>query len=197
MIVIGDDEIEKLTLEEKLTIQFEMKELGKLKYFIGIEVTNFKQELLKEREKLRCKISRVPIEQNHKIGCEESSTIEKSQYHILVGKLIYLSSTRPNISYVICVANQFMHNPNERHLQAILYVFGRKYSNIEEQEAKCVDWFSVEMKIIFYDLKVKYEGLMKLFYDNNSAISIVHNPVQHMFLEFSSGRCFHQRAPCS
>ncbi|RDY05233.1 Copia protein, partial [Mucuna pruriens] len=35
------------------------------------------------------------------------------------------------------------------------------------------------MKIILDDLKVKYEGLIKLFCDNNSAISIVHNPVQH------------------
>ncbi|RDX73937.1 Copia protein, partial [Mucuna pruriens] len=35
------------------------------------------------------------------------------------------------------------------------------------------------MKIILYDLKVKYEGPIKLFYDNISVISIVHNPVQH------------------
>ncbi|RDX95983.1 hypothetical protein CR513_21415, partial [Mucuna pruriens] len=35
------------------------------------------------------------------------------------------------------------------------------------------------MKIILDDLKVKYEGPMKLFCDNNLAISIVHNPVQH------------------
>ncbi|RDY03581.1 Dicer-like protein 4, partial [Mucuna pruriens] len=35
------------------------------------------------------------------------------------------------------------------------------------------------MKIILDDLKVKYEGLMKLFCNNNSTISIVHNPIQH------------------
>ncbi|RDX97510.1 Copia protein, partial [Mucuna pruriens] len=35
------------------------------------------------------------------------------------------------------------------------------------------------MKIILDDLKVKYEGPIKLFCDNNSAISIAHNPVQH------------------
>ncbi|RDX65647.1 Copia protein, partial [Mucuna pruriens] len=33
--------------------------------------------------------------------------------------------------------------------------------------------------IILDNLKVKYEGHIKLFYDNNSAISIMHNPVQH------------------
>ena len=36
MIITGDDEIKKQTLKERLTAQFEMKDLGKLKYFLGI-----------------------------------------------------------------------------------------------------------------------------------------------------------------
>ncbi|RDY02430.1 hypothetical protein CR513_14110, partial [Mucuna pruriens] len=81
--------IEKLTLKEKLATQFEMKELGKLKYFLEIEVAYSKQDifisqikyvldLLKEIGKLGYKTLGVPIEQNHRIGCEESPTIEKS-----------------------------------------------------------------------------------------------------------------------
>ncbi|RDX99177.1 putative mitochondrial protein, partial [Mucuna pruriens] len=130
MIVIGDDEIEKLTLKEKLATQFEMKELGKLKYFLGIEVAYSKQgifisqrkyvlDILKQTGKLGCKTSGVPIEQNHRIGSEESSIIEKSQYQRLVGKLIYLSHTRPDIAYAVNVVSQFMHDPRERHLQAV------------------------------------------------------------------------------
>ncbi|RDX69466.1 putative mitochondrial protein, partial [Mucuna pruriens] len=82
-----------------------MKELGKLKYFLGIGVAYFKQgmfisqrkyvlDFLKETGKLGCKTSRVAIEQNHRIGSEESPIIEKSQYQRLVGKLISLSHTR-------------------------------------------------------------------------------------------------------
>ncbi|RDX70413.1 putative mitochondrial protein, partial [Mucuna pruriens] len=107
-----------------------MKELGKLKYFLGIEAAYSKQgifisqrkyvlDLFKETRKLGCKISRVPIEQNHRIGCEESPIIEKSQYQRLVGKLIFLSHTRPNIAYVVSVVSQFIHDPRERHLQAV------------------------------------------------------------------------------
>ncbi|RDX79880.1 hypothetical protein CR513_39648, partial [Mucuna pruriens] len=93
MIVICDDEIEKLTLKEKLTIQFKMKELGKLKYFLRIEVAYSKQgififqrkyvlDLLKETRKLGCKTLG-----NHMIRCEESPTIEKPQYQRLVGEI--------------------------------------------------------------------------------------------------------------
>ncbi|RDX76692.1 putative mitochondrial protein, partial [Mucuna pruriens] len=124
MIVTGDDEIEKLTLKEKLATQFETKELGKLKYFLGIEVAYSKQgifisqrkyvlDILIETGKLGCKSSRVPIKQNHRIGCEESPIIEKSQYQRLVGKLIYLSHTRSDIAYAVNVVNQFMHDPRE------------------------------------------------------------------------------------
>ncbi|RDY12693.1 hypothetical protein CR513_02508, partial [Mucuna pruriens] len=38
MIIVSDDEIEQLTLKESLATYFQMKELGKLKYFLGIKV---------------------------------------------------------------------------------------------------------------------------------------------------------------
>jgi len=62
----------------------------------------------------------VPIEQNHRIGSDEgSSTVNKGQYQRLVGKLVYLAHTRPEIAYVVTVVSQFMHDPRNRHLQAI------------------------------------------------------------------------------
>ncbi|RDX73822.1 Copia protein, partial [Mucuna pruriens] len=62
---------------------------------------------------------RTPIEQNHRIRCEESPIIEKSQYQRLLGKLIYLSHTRSDIAYDVSVVSQFMHDPRKRHLQAV------------------------------------------------------------------------------
>lgn len=43
MIIAGDDDIGKLALKEKLTAQFDMKDMGKLKYFLGIEVVYSKK----------------------------------------------------------------------------------------------------------------------------------------------------------
>ena len=45
--------------------------------------------------------------------------MEKTQYQRFVGKLLYLSHTRPDIAYANSVASQFMHDLRERHLQAV------------------------------------------------------------------------------
>ncbi|RDX74278.1 hypothetical protein CR513_45993, partial [Mucuna pruriens] len=75
--------------------------------------------MCQETRKLRCKTTGVSIEQNHKIGSEESPPIKKSQYQRLMEKLIYLTHTRPNIVYAVSVVSQFMHDPRERHIQAV------------------------------------------------------------------------------
>ena len=41
-------------------------------------------------------------------------------YQRLVGKVIYLSHTRPDIAYVVSVVSQFMHNPSEDHMDAVI-----------------------------------------------------------------------------
>ncbi|RDX71634.1 Copia protein, partial [Mucuna pruriens] len=204
MIVIGDDKIEKLTLKEKLATQFEMKELGKLKYFLGVEVEYSKQG--------------VPIEQNHRIGCEKSPIIKKFQYPRLVGKLIYLSHTSPDIAYVVSVLKESLGKEllfiKEGTLSMEIYTdadYAKSVMNRRSTSGYCmflggnlVTWRSKKqnvvarstieaeframaqgiceglwMKIILDDLKVKYEGPIKLFCDNNSTMSIAHNPIQH------------------
>ena len=131
MIITCDDEIQNQNFRERLVSQFEMKDLGKLKYFLGIEVAYSRQgifisqrkyilDLLKKTGKLGGKATGVSIEQNYRIGNdEENPKVEKTQYQRLVGKLIYLSHTRPDIAYVVSVVSQFMHDPRERHLQAV------------------------------------------------------------------------------
>lgn len=44
----------------------------------------------------------------------------KERYQRLVGKLIYLSHTRPNIAHAVSVVSQFMHCPREDHMDAVI-----------------------------------------------------------------------------
>ena len=77
-------------------------------------------DLLQETGMLGCKPSETPIEQNHKLGeATEDAMVDKGRYQRLVGKLIYLSYTRPDIAYAVSVVSQFMHSPKECHLEVV------------------------------------------------------------------------------
>lgn len=65
----------------------------------------------------------TPIDVNHKIGASTKYTIvNKESYQRLVGKLIYLSHTRPNIAFVVSVISQFMHAPYQKHTNTVVKI---------------------------------------------------------------------------
>ena len=62
----------------------------------------------------------TPIEYNHRLcNAPENPMVDKGLYEWLVGKIIYLSHTRMNISSVVSVVSQFMHDPREMHLHTV------------------------------------------------------------------------------
>jgi Reverse transcriptase (RNA-dependent DNA polymerase) len=134
MIITGDHLEEIKRLEQKLSEDFEMKILGGLKYFLVIEVSRNKRgiflsqrkyilDLLTEIGMLECKPTDTPTVQNVKLDVnKEQESMNKERYQRLVGKLIYLSHTRPDIAYVVSVVSQFMHNPSEEHMDAVMRI---------------------------------------------------------------------------
>ena len=134
IIVSGDDKKEQQMLGECLATEFEIKTLGRLKYFLGIEVAHSKKgifisqqkyitDLLKETGKTACRPASTPVDPNIKLGsAEEDIAVDKEMYQRLVGRLIYLSHTRPDIAFAVSLVSQFMHQPKEAHLQAALRI---------------------------------------------------------------------------
>ncbi|XP_040372840.1 uncharacterized mitochondrial protein AtMg00810-like [Rosa chinensis] len=134
MIITGDNSEEVERLKDLLASEFEMKDLGSLKYFLGIEVARgssgiflcqrkYVLDLLTETGMLGCRPADTPIEQNHKLAEYPNQTLtKKARYQRLVGRLIYLSHTRPDIAYAVSVVSQFMHNPSETHMEAVIRI---------------------------------------------------------------------------
>ena len=126
----GNDEREKHDVKQRLAKVFEIKELGKLKYFLGIEVAYSTQrifisqqkyvtDLLVETGKIGCKPVSTLMDLNHKLGeVKEEPMVDKRIYWRLVGRFIYLAHSGPDIAYLVSVISQFMHDPREPHLQA-------------------------------------------------------------------------------
>ncbi|CAL2228795.1 unnamed protein product [Prunus armeniaca] len=117
MIITGNDKHEISHIQEYLATEFDMKNLGGLKYFLGIKVARSQQSLVLCQRKyaldlltdtgiLDCKPVDTPIVQNHHLfEYPDQVPTNKERYQRLVGRLIYLSHTRPNIAYVMKVVN--------------------------------------------------------------------------------------------
>jgi len=134
IIVTEDDKEDQIILSQCLATNFEIKTLGRLKYFLGIEVAHSKKgifisqqkhitNLLKETRKTACKPVSTPVDPNIKLGsAEEDNAVNKEMYQRLMGRLIYLTHTRPDIAFAVSLVSQFMHQPREAHLQATLRI---------------------------------------------------------------------------
>ncbi|KAJ8769062.1 hypothetical protein K2173_024058 [Erythroxylum novogranatense] len=114
LIISGNDAMAVQKFKNYLSSCFHMKDLGRLKYFLGIEVARNAEGIF---------LSKTPLEQNHKLALIEGEDAhDPAQYRRLVGRLIYLTITRPELSYCVHVLAQFMQQPKKGHWEAALRV---------------------------------------------------------------------------
>nr|XP_048324835.1 wall-associated receptor kinase 5-like [Ziziphus jujuba var. spinosa] len=108
-----------------------MKELGELKHFLGLEVDRtekglflgqqkYAKNLLQKFGMLDYKPISTPMEVNAKLSAYEGKDLEDAtMYQQLVGSLIYLTLTRPDISFAVGVVSRYMQSPKKPHLEAV------------------------------------------------------------------------------
>lgn len=111
-----------------------MKDLGVLKYFLEIEVSRgnpgiflcerkYALDIVAETGLLGGKPVRFPIEQNHLLALSTAPLMDNPEsYRRLVGRLIYLTITRPELSYCVHVLVLFMQQSHDDHWEAALRV---------------------------------------------------------------------------
>lgn len=84
---------------------------------------------LKETGMLGCKPVDTPMDAIVKLGNKDNGTpVDNGRYRRLVGKLIYLSHTRSDISFAISMVSQFMNWPREDHMEAVYRIL--RYLNM-------------------------------------------------------------------
>ncbi|KAA0059282.1 putative mitochondrial protein [Cucumis melo var. makuwa] len=121
-----NDTAKIIELKKRIGDEFEIKDLGNLKDFLEMEVVRSKEgisvsqrkytlDLLTERGMFGCCLADTLIEFNCKLRNLGDKVVDKEQYQCLVGKLIFLSHTRLDISYVVSVVSHFMQAPYEEH----------------------------------------------------------------------------------
>ncbi|RVW17578.1 Retrovirus-related Pol polyprotein from transposon RE1 [Vitis vinifera] len=129
IILTGDDTGEVERLKKVLATEFEVKDLGQMRYFLGMEVARSRKgisisqrkyvlDLLTKTGMLGCKPSDTPIKARNRME-SDGKPVDREKYQRLVGRLIYLSHTRPDIAFAVSVVSQYMHSPKESHLEAV------------------------------------------------------------------------------
>ena len=131
IVITGDDQEEVEWPKMLLVEEFEVKDLGKLRYFLRMEIVQSRNrisvsqrkytlDLLKESGMLGYKLVDTPMDPVRKGGGEEKSPLtNKDWYQSLVGKLIDLTHTRSEIAFAVSMASCFMNNPTEYHMKAV------------------------------------------------------------------------------
>lgn len=149
IILTGDDREEIGVLNEKLTREFEVNDLGVMKYCMWMEIARSKEGIVVSQRKYildlltkagmkACKQVYTQANPNQKLGyIKESIPVNKSQYQRLVGMLIYLSHTRPAIVFALSMVSQFMiaHTKNILKLPTAFWKgLSREWSLIKQIE---------------------------------------------------------------
>ena len=121
--------------------EFEITDLGLMKFFLGIEVqqsergifisqSKYASEVLKIFNMSNCKTAPTPVITGLKFSKDdEGSTVDPMLFKRIVGNLMYLTATRPDIMYGVCLISRFMESPKDSQWKAgkriLRYVSGQ------------------------------------------------------------------------
>ena len=120
--------------KKKLATKFEMKDLGTRHYFLDLEVWQFPDDIFLSQGKytieilnifvmLYCKEINTPMVTNLKLLNDGSSErVEVTLCRHIIGSLMYLTNTRPDICFVVNTLSQYMLEPKHVHLVATKHV---------------------------------------------------------------------------
>jgi hypothetical protein len=150
IVVTGSDENGIKRLKEFLASQFQTKDLGPLKYFLGIEVSRNQKgiclsqrkyclDILHDSGMIDAKPCEAPMIPSVKLKADDGDPLENPErYRRVVGRLNYLTITRPDIAFPVSVVSQFMSSPRTAHWDAVCHIlkylkgapgYGMKYQN--------------------------------------------------------------------
>ena len=131
LIFMGSNEKMVKEFKEAMTREFEMTDLGLMKYFLGLEVKQGESGIFVSQEAYAKNILKmykmedsnpvaIPMELGAKLSkFEGGDRVDPSKFRSLVGSLRYLTCTRPDIAYSVGVVSRFMEEPRHSHWKAI------------------------------------------------------------------------------
>nr|GEX21029.1 retrovirus-related Pol polyprotein from transposon TNT 1-94 [Tanacetum cinerariifolium] len=116
-------------------LKFKMSMMGKILFFLGIQISQsprgifinqskYALESLKKYSFDSCDPVDSPMVEKSKLDKDkEGKTADPSHYHGMIGTLLYLKASRPDLQFAICMCARYQASPTEKHLHAVIRIF--------------------------------------------------------------------------
>ncbi|GJS85588.1 retrovirus-related pol polyprotein from transposon TNT 1-94 [Tanacetum coccineum] len=115
--------------------RFEMSMMGEMTFFLGLQVnqsprgifinqSNYVLEILKKYGMESCDPVGTPMEIKDKLDLDQNgSPVDATKYRSMIGALMYLTSSRPDIVHATCLCARYQAKPTEKHLKEVKRIF--------------------------------------------------------------------------
>ncbi|GJV77065.1 putative ribonuclease H-like domain-containing protein [Tanacetum coccineum] len=121
--------------EALMKSRFQMSSMGELTFFLGLQVKQkpdgifisqdkYVAEILKKFDFASVKTASTPIEtQKPLVKDEEANDVDVHLYRSMIGSLMYVTASRPDIMFAVCACSRFQVTPKTSHLSAVKRIF--------------------------------------------------------------------------
>ncbi|GJU62354.1 retrovirus-related pol polyprotein from transposon TNT 1-94 [Tanacetum coccineum] len=153
--------------------KFEMSMMGELKFFLGIQIhqsprgifinqAKYAQEILIKHGMTSCDSIGTPMATKHLDADLSGTPVDQTKYHSMVGALMYLTTSRPDIVHATYYCARYQAKPTEKHLTVVKRIFG-----------------TLRIPLTWDSDYGFYFDKIPMYCDSKAAIAISCNPVQY------------------
>ncbi|GKC35898.1 retrovirus-related pol polyprotein from transposon TNT 1-94 [Tanacetum coccineum] len=115
--------------------EFEMSMMGELNFFLGLQIkqmedgiffnqSKYIKEMLKKFGLEDSKRTKTPMSTKIKLTKDdEANSVDCTKYRGMIGSLLYLTTSRTDIMFSVCLCARFQENPKTTHLEAVKRIF--------------------------------------------------------------------------
>ncbi|GMJ10230.1 hypothetical protein HRI_004692200 [Hibiscus trionum] len=205
IVLAGKDLGQLASVKEFLQQHFKLRDLGNLRYFLGFEIARnsngislsqrkYALQLLEDTSLLASKPATTPLIAPHKLSSSEGEPLaDPQQYRRLVGRLLYLTQTRPDITYSVHRLNYAACPNSRRSVTGYCMYFGTSLISWKSKKQQTVSRSSCEAEYramtsatcelmwltsLLSSFGVKVSST-SLYCDNQSAIQLASNQMFH------------------
>ncbi|GAU36409.1 hypothetical protein TSUD_38770 [Trifolium subterraneum] len=131
LLITGSNNSDIAKFKRTMDSEFDMTDMGKLSYFLGLQFDETAQGILLHQKKyvkeillkfnmLGCNPAATPIEVNLRLELDETGeNVNSTLYRQMVGSLRYLCNSRPDLSFAVGAVSRFVESPKQSHMVAV------------------------------------------------------------------------------